>query len=87
MHETLNVKEVNIKLVKELTDKGTKYILLQDKSADFTFDNMINAINLFADKGWKCVNIAAYAHGERLGLDNIMYALLQHPYVKNAEML
>ena len=75
MEKTLNVKDVNEQLIEKLTD--VKYVLLQDKSAGFSFDNMIKAINLFAEKGWKCVNITAYAHGERLGLDNVMYALLE----------
>jgi len=75
MEKTLNVKDVNEQLIEKLTD--VKYVLLQDKSAGFTFDNMIKAINLFARKGWKCVTISTHTYGERLGMDNLIYALME----------
>jgi hypothetical protein len=74
MNKTVIAKDVNEQLIENLTEK---YVLIQDKAASFTFDNMIKAINLFAEKGWRCVNITAYSHGERLGLDNVIFALME----------
>lgn len=76
MDKMLNVKKVNEDLINKITNE-TKYAILYDKAAGNEFHNMVKAINLFAQNGWRCVNISVARYGERLGEDHLIYALLE----------
>ena len=54
-----------------------KYIIIHDSSYhNVTFDNLVKAINIMANSGWKCVNITSMNNTK--GLDtNMMYALME----------
>ena len=68
-----------------LTNIHSKYVLVFDRSvASFTFDNLVIAINLMAEKGWRCVNVTVSptvrgaGPALRIGLEGInMYALME----------
>jgi len=71
----IEAKNVTNEYIDELNKK--KYVIIMDHASGKIFNNMIKAINLFADKGWKCVNITVMASGERLGLTHVIYALME----------
>ena len=53
-----------------------KYILIGDFSTKDHFFSLIKAINLLAEKGWRCVNIT-HAIYEGSVFDHGMYALME----------
>jgi hypothetical protein len=56
-----------------------KYTMLFDFSlVGDKFDNLIKAINVMADKGWKCVNTTSFNQaGTIFSTKNLMYALME----------
>ena len=68
----------NEKYRKEKMDliKGSRYVLIRDKSAHNSFHNLINAIEHMADfLGWKCVNITSYYNVQEN--TSYMFALME----------
>jgi hypothetical protein len=54
-----------------------KYVIIYDQSmASSTHDNLNKAINLMADKGWRCVDICVVFNAKGGGAQ-YMYALME----------
>jgi len=73
---TINVKNLknNPELLGSIVDR---YTILQDNSVVGTCDNLLRAINVMAEKGWRCVNIAVY-RDVALGIVTVnFYALME----------
>ena len=57
----------------------SKYLIIYDQSlVVMTFDHLNRAINVMAEKGWRCVSITSFnAAGRPLSTMSYMYALME----------
>jgi hypothetical protein len=62
-----------------LDSLNDRYVVIFDQTlAEMKFDNLNKAINIMAEKGWKCVNITSFnASGQLLSTAFYMYALME----------
>lgn len=53
---------------------GDKYAIIYDTAIGYKFDNLNKAINILAQKGWRCVSIAFLPQEK---VSSAMYTLLE----------
>ena len=52
---------------------SVKYVILFDSTTGKDLNNMVKAINVMSQNGWRCINITSSGGGGRI----VMYALME----------